>query len=42
MYDKENTMINLHLNFVKIPDSEFTMGSKRSHDRDAHNSYNFV
>ena len=29
-------MTELQLNFIKIPASEFTMGSKRSLDRDAH------
>ena len=29
-------MTDLQLNFVKIPDSDFTIGSNRSHDRDAH------
>ena len=29
-------MTDFQLNFVKIPASEFTMGSKRSLDRDAH------
>ena len=29
-------MTELQLNFIKIPTSEFTMGSKRPHDRDAH------
>lgn len=29
-------MTELQLNFIKIPDSQFTMGSKRSFDRDAH------
>jgi len=33
---KESTMTELELNFVKIPASEFTMGSKRGLDRDAH------
>ena len=35
-HPKENIMTDLQLNFVKIPASEFTMGSKRSLDRDAH------
>ena len=30
-------MSDLQLNFVRIPTSEFTMGSKRSIDREAHN-----
>lgn len=30
-------MTELQLNFIKIPASNFTMGSKRSHDRFAHN-----
>lgn len=30
-------MTDINLNFVKIPASEFTMGSKRPHDRDAQN-----
>jgi len=29
-------MTELQLNFIKIPASEFTIGSKRPHDRDAH------
>ena len=33
---KERTMSELVLNFVKIPASEFTMGSKRSMDRETH------
>ena len=33
---KESTMTAVELNFVKIPASEFTMGSKRGLDRDAH------
>ena len=34
--NKENTITEDQLNFTKIPSSEFTMGSKRSLDRDAH------
>jgi formylglycine-generating enzyme required for sulfatase activity len=37
MHYKENIMTDLQLNFVKIPASEFTMGSKRSLDSGAHN-----
>jgi formylglycine-generating enzyme required for sulfatase activity len=33
---KENFMTELQLNFVKIPASDFTMGSKRSLDIEAH------